>query len=121
MTLRTLALVAVCALAVTGASSANGRVITQRDTGKTFTVRAGGELTLRLSTRWRWTPPRVKGGAVRLVRVDYFTDPGFLEWEVDGRARGSARITAVGQVQDPSTCDPTPCPPRPFRIRVVVR
>ena len=121
MKIRTLALVAVCALMVPAASVANGRVITQRDTGKTFTVRAGGELTLRLSTRWRWTTPRVRGGAVRLVRVDYFTDPGFLEWQVDARARGSARISAVGHRQDPAGCDQTPCPPRLFWIRVVVR
>jgi hypothetical protein len=121
MTLRAPALVAVCVLVAPGASGADGRVITQRDTGKTFTVRAGGELTLRLSTRWRWTEPRVKGAAVRLVRVDYFVDPGFLEWEVDARARGSARISAVGHLQDAPSCEPAPCSPRRFRVRVVVR
>jgi hypothetical protein len=120
MALRALLVVVACALLVPGASGAGGRVITEHDSGKTFTVRQARSLALRLSDGWRWVGPRVKGKAVRLVKVDYFADPGFLEWEVDARLRGSARISAVGYRQD-GDCNAGSCAPRKFRVTIVVR
>ena len=120
MALRVLLLVVACVLLVPGVSGAGGRVITERDSGKTFTLRQARNLTLRLSDGWRWMEPRVKGKAVRLVKVDYFADPGFLEWEVDAHLRGTARISAVGYRQD-GDCNAGPCAPRRFRVTIVVR
>ena len=75
--------------------------ITERDGGKTFGVRKGGALTLRLSSEsYRWTGPNVRGTAIRLVPVNYVRDPGFREWTIRGRARGTARITAVGSSRE---------------------
>jgi len=103
------------------ASGVTRSVITERDGGKTFGVRKGGALTLRLSSeRYRWAEPRVRGTAIRLVPVNYIRDPGFQEWTIRARARGAARITAVGS-SPRSGCDPGPCRVRIFQVRIVVR
>jgi predicted secreted protein len=115
MALRVLVTITACLLLATTAASATQLVITERDSGKSFTVRRGGTATLRLSGRYRWVGPKVKGRAVRLSPVDYFADPGFREWQVDAVARGRAKITAVGY-------DPIgDRVPRRFRVLIVVR
>jgi len=91
------------------------------DTGKTFTLRTGQSATLRLTERYRWTRPRVSGDAVRLVPVNYFRDPGYLEWQIRGVTAGTGRITAVGCGQGGRGCDPGPCSPRLLRVTIVVR
>jgi predicted secreted protein len=118
MRLRVLVAIAACLLMATTAIGATRLVITERDSGKTFTVRSGSELTLRLSSRYRWVEPKARGGAIRLVPVSYFTDPGFQEWEIRALHRGWTRITATGFDQ---TCDVAACAPRRFRVVVVVR
>jgi predicted secreted protein len=117
MTFRLLVAATACLLVVTTASAAAERVITERDSGKTFTVRRGGGLTLRLSSRYRWVEPKISGRAIRLTPVSYFTDPGFQEWEIDAVRRGRARITTTG---DDQNCDAAACTPRRFRVVVVV-
>lgn len=121
MALRALLLVVVCALLAPGASGSSGRVITERDSGKTFTVRQDGMLTLRLSEGCRWVGPRVKGKAVWLVPVEYFVDPGFLEWRIDANFRGSAQIRAVGYHRQDGWPDAGTCASRRFRVTIVVR
>ena len=104
------------------ASAVTRTVITERDSGKTFRVRHGGALTLRLSERYRWTGPRVQGTAIRLVPVNYIRDPGFREWTIRAKARGTARVTAVGySAEGGGSCDPGPCAPRLFRVTILVR
>jgi predicted secreted protein len=97
-------------------------VITERDSGKTFGVRHGSGLTLRLSERYRWTGPRVRGTVIQLVPVNYIRDPGFREWTIRGTAVGTARITSVGySAERGRNCDPGPCAPRLFQVAIVVR
>jgi hypothetical protein len=123
MTRGLLVLAATCALAVSSVAAATTTpIITQRDSGKTFTTRMGRQLTVRLSERYRWTRPKVTGEAIRLSPVNYIRDPGFQEWNVHPRTRGTARITAVGYVESGTRgCDPGPCAPRLFRVTIVVR
>ena len=117
MTFRLVVAITACLLVATTASAAAERVITERDSGKTFTVRRGGGLTLRLSSRYRWVEPKITGRAIRVTPVSYFTDPGFQEWDVDAVRRGRARITAIGYDQ---TCNAAACTPRRFGVVVVV-
>jgi hypothetical protein len=109
---RALLITAVFALFVSLAFGGTRPAITERDTGKTFLVKRGHDLTLRLSNRYRWTEPRVFGKAIRLIPVEYFVDPGFREWTIRGRATGRARISAYGTNEDTR---------RRFRIVVIVR
>jgi predicted secreted protein len=121
MARRAILVATVCFLVAAPASGVTRTVITQRDSGKTFRVRLEGALTLRLSERYRWTGPRVHGTAIRLIPVNYIRDPGFHEWTIRAKARGTARVTAVGySVEGGRNCDPGPCAPRLFRVTVLV-
>jgi hypothetical protein len=97
------------------------RVVTLRDSGKTLTARKGVHLELRLPESERWVGPRVLGDAVRLTRIEFFRDPGYLAWSVVAVARGTARVTAVGYGESSRSCDPGPCAPRLLRVTFVVR
>jgi hypothetical protein len=99
------------------------RVVTLRDSGKTLTVRKGAQLQLHLTERLRWLPPRVRGTAVRLTRIEFIRDPGYLAWSVAARSRGTAVVTAVGYERESAqrSCDPGPCGPHLFRVTLVVR
>jgi hypothetical protein len=122
MARRAILVTTVCFFLASPASGVTRPPITERDSGKTFVVRVGRGLTLRLSERYSWTGPRVKGTAIRLVPVNYFVDPGFREWTIRAKAPGASRITAVGYPGEGSgRCDPGPCAPRLFRVAVVVR
>ena len=122
MALRLLTIAALCAVFATAALASTRPAITTRDNGKTFTVRRGGTLTLRLQERPRWLNPRVSGTAVRLTQVNFLRDPGYREWSVAARAAGTAKITAVRYAASSVPgCDPGPCAPRLFRVTIVVR
>lgn len=118
VTLRVLVTVTACLLVSSTASGARQLVLTERDSGKTYTVRRGRVLTLRLSSTYRWVEPKVKGRAITLTPVEYFTDPGFQEWQLNTVAFGRARITATGVAQ---SCSAEPCAQKRFRVVVVVR
>jgi predicted secreted protein len=121
MALRAILVITVCLLLASTASGVTRTVITERDSGKTFGVQLGRGLTLRLSERYRWTGPRVQGTAIRLFPVNYIRDPGFHEWRIRAKARGTARISAVGYDEAGGrNCDPGPCAPRLFRVAVLV-
>lgn len=111
-----LAAVAVAALAAVAASSATPRPITQDASGKTFRLTKGGSATLRLSSRWQWTDPRVSTKAVELTPVEYFADPGFREWTIEARKRGRATIRSAGT----PSCTTCALAKRSFHIKVVV-
>jgi predicted secreted protein len=116
MTARTLSAAVLVLVLSASASAANGSVLTERDSGKTFTMRRGHELTLRLSGRYVWREPKVRGGSIRLVPVNYIVDPGYQEWTITTRAAGQATIGSLGRDQ---VCDG--CAARRFHITVVVR
>lgn len=113
MVVRLLTVAAASLALAVPAAGANGQVLSLRDGGKTFTLRRGHELTLRLTERYTWDSPQLRGRSLRLTPVEYLVDPGFLEWTITTRGRGTTRIAAVG------TCDG--CATRHFRITIVVR
>jgi hypothetical protein len=89
---------AVGAIGVAGATATPvRRPITQDDSGKTFRLARGADVTFRLSNRWIWSTPRSSTKAIDLVPVEYLIDPGFREWRVEGRARGRAIVRAYGK------------------------
>jgi hypothetical protein len=71
-------------------------VITEADSGESFTLAQGAETNLRLTSDRSWSEPTVSGEAVELTRVDYFQDPGFSEWVVQAVGPGTATIAARG-------------------------
>ena len=71
-------------------------LITQAQSGKTYRVVRGRELTLRLPGRWNWSQPRTGSVAVELTPVEYFVDPGYSEWRIATLRRGVATIRSVG-------------------------
>ena len=90
--------------------------ITQSQSGKTFRLAKGGRATLRLSSRWVWTQPLVSSRAIELTPVEYFVDPGYLEWEVTARARATATIRSLGK----PACTGCGLSRRSFRVTIVV-
>lgn len=108
------AALALAALVAVGASSAAGSPITQAASGKVFTLARGESATLRLSNRWRWSEPRVSTTGVELTPVEYFRNPGFREWTIEGNRIGRATIRATGRPH----C--STCATRSFVVTVVV-
>jgi hypothetical protein len=94
------------------------RVITQAQSGRTYHIGKGGDLTLRLSEKWVWTEPsRSPRGILELTPVEYFVDPGFREWTITGRLRGTAVLRASGA----PPCTNCGVARRLLRITIVVR
>jgi hypothetical protein len=109
------ALVLACVAAV-AASAASRPPITQAASGKTFHVAKGRSMTLRLSNRWHWSDPRTSTRAVELTPVEYFVDPGFREWTIEGRARGRVTIQSLGR----PNCAGCGLATRRFAVTIVV-
>jgi predicted secreted protein len=92
-------------------------VITDADAGASFALSPGSETTLRLSGDYLWSEPLASGGAVQLVRVDYFQDPGFSEWVVQAVRPGTATVAAAGR---PACAGEDGCPDEPARFEVTI-
>lgn len=97
------------------------KVVTLRNSGGRLTLRKGAQVELRLTERYRWHGPRVRGRAIRLVPIRFFRDPGYLAWTVTARARGKAVVTAAGYGFGTRECGPGLCAARLFRVTFVVR
>ena len=110
------ALVAIASLAAVGVSAAAQPPITQAASGKTFRVAKGRSMTLRLSNRWHWSDPRTSTRAVELTPVEYFVDPGFREWTIEGHARGRVTIHSFGR----PNCTGCALTTRRFAVTIVV-
>jgi len=98
---RTLLAAGLISVVVAGGASAATpppapSVLTQAQSGKTFRVAKGRELTLRLSGRWAWDEPRPSGAGVDLTPVEYFVDPGYSEWKIATLRRGTFTIRSTG-------------------------
>jgi hypothetical protein len=118
-----LAVAAFVAAAAVSQPATAPRIIGPADSGKTIAVQRGTRLELRLPERYRWTAPRTRGTAVRLTRIVFIRDPGYLAWSILARASGTATVTVVGygtQRIRPG-CDPGPCAPHLLRVTFVVR
>jgi len=113
-----LSVVAAGAFAAAGAAAPSSSLsISERDSGRTFTLKRTTTAALRLSGKWIWTQPKVRGGAVVLSAVDYRSDPGFKEWQITRRAAGTARITAYGR----PNCKGCARRARSFSVKLKVR
>ena len=110
------AALALGSVAAAAASSASRPPITQAASGKVVRLAKGESATLRLSNRWRWSEPHASTKAVELTPVEYFVDPGFREWTIEARGRGSATIRSVGK----PNCSTCALATRSFRITVAV-
>jgi hypothetical protein len=95
-------------------------IITERDSGRTFTLLPQRHASLRLSSSERWSPPRVRGKAIELVAVSYFRDPGFSEWTIRILGVGRATITSSGVPNCTSEGSCTGVAQR-FSVKIVVR
>jgi hypothetical protein len=90
------------------------QMITELASGSSFALAAGAETRLRLSGKYEWSEPTVRGEAVELTRVDYFRDPGYSEWTVLAVRPGTATIEARGT----PACAGQGCPDTPLRFQV---
>jgi hypothetical protein len=95
------------------------QIITEADSGGTFSLPVGGETTLRLSSDWVWEEPVVEGDAVSLAVVNYIQDPGFSEWVVLGDRPGDATIAASGRAACAGQ-DGCADGPQDFQVRITV-
>jgi hypothetical protein len=95
------------------------QIITEADSGASFSLPVGGETTLRLSSDWVWEEPLVDGDAVSLAVVNYIQDPGFSEWVVLGDAPGEATITSSGRAACAGQ-DGCADGPQDFQVKITV-
>ena len=118
-------LIAIIAASLALLPSAQARrapkVVTLRHNGARLTLHKGAQVQLRLSERYRWRGPRVRGKAVHLVPIQFFTDPGYLAWTVTARDRGKSVVTASSYGFGTRQCGPDLCAARLFRVTFVVR
>ena len=113
-------LIVAAALGVAAAAAAGTYaplVINQGDSGERIVLPRRRLASLRLSNRWLWSAPRLRGKTVRLSRVEYKRNPGFNEWVIERRARGASTITSNGR----ANCRNCDLRRRHFRVTVVVR
>jgi predicted secreted protein len=88
-------------------------VVTQADDGRLISLTVGAEVPLRLESSWAWDRPTIGGDAVALTQVDYFADPGFMEWIVTALRPGDSNVVATGV---PNCGDESQCPPMEVHI-----
>lgn len=77
------------------------RTLTEADTGRTFALRVGDTVRLRLSGKWRWSTPALdgvtaEGPSLGLVPVEYESDPGYREWEIRALRPGTTTVRSTG-------------------------
>ena len=92
-------------------------VITQEDSGKHFVVSMKNRVNLHLSNDYLWTGPTVQGDAVELITVNYFTDPGFMDWELFFTTTGEVTVAAEGE---PSCAQGNNCPNQGISFLVTI-
>jgi predicted secreted protein len=95
------------------------QIITEADSGTSFSLPVGGETTLRLSSDWVWDEPVVDGPAVSLAVVNYIQDPGFSEWVVTADEPGEATISSTGKAACAGQ-DGCADGPQDFQVRITV-
>jgi hypothetical protein len=71
-------------------------VITQADTGKTFTLPSGSVAELRLVGTFRWTAPQATPAIVALAPEALPTGAGYEAWKITPTGHGTAVIESTG-------------------------
>ena len=90
---------ALAALAACGGSAAqpapepaaSPRVVTLRHDGRTFTLRVGRQVEIHLPHR-PWVEKRPTTRAVEVYPINFFRDPGYVAWAVEGARPGRAVV-----------------------------
>lgn len=96
-TTTTLAVTSTTSTTSTTTSAPVDRVtITENDDGRRFAFSLRTQAELHLDDSKDWGRVSASGGAVELVQINYFTDPGYLGWEIDPVRPGTSTITAAG-------------------------
>jgi hypothetical protein len=80
----------------TAAPSGVAVVITQADTGKTFTLPSGSVAELRLVGTFRWTAPQATPAIVALAPEALPTGAGYEAWKITPTGHGTAVIESTG-------------------------
>jgi hypothetical protein len=71
-------------------------VITQADTGKTFTLPSGSSAELRLGGNLRWSTPQATPATVALTEEPVPTGAGYHAWKITTTGPGPAVIQSTG-------------------------
>jgi hypothetical protein len=71
-------------------------VITQADTGKTFTLPSGSVAELRLVASFRWSSPQATPAIVALTPEAVPTAAGYEAWKITTTGHGTAVIESTG-------------------------
>ena len=71
-------------------------VITQADTGKTFTLPSGSVAELRLVGTFRWSAPQATPAIVALTPEALPTGAGYEAWKITPTGHGTAVIESTG-------------------------
>jgi hypothetical protein len=71
-------------------------VITQADTGKTFTLPSGSVAELRLVGSFRWSAPQATPAIVALTPEAVPTGAGYEAWTITATGHGTAVIDSTG-------------------------
>ncbi|HWD71421.1 MAG TPA: hypothetical protein VG779_02740 [Actinomycetota bacterium] len=80
----------------TAAPSGVAFVITQADTGKTFTLPSGSVAELRLVGSFRWSAPQATPAIVALAPEALPTGAGYEAWRITATGHGTAVIESTG-------------------------
>jgi hypothetical protein len=80
----------------TAAPSGVAFVITQADTGKTFTLPSGSVAELRLVASFRWSSPQATPGIVALTPEAVPAGAGYEAWTITTTGHGTAVIESTG-------------------------
>jgi hypothetical protein len=71
-------------------------VITQADTGKTFTLPSGSAVELRLVDSFRWSAPQATPAIVALAPEAVPTGTGYEAWKITASGHGTAVVESTG-------------------------
>jgi hypothetical protein len=71
-------------------------VITQADTGKTFTLPSGSVAELRLVASFRWSDPQATPAIVAFTPETVPTGAGYGAWKITASGHGTAVIESTG-------------------------
>jgi hypothetical protein len=82
--------------ALTAPPSGVSFVITQADTGKTFTLPSGSVAELRLVGNFHWSAPQASPAIVALTPESLPTGAGYEAWKITATGHGTAVIESTG-------------------------
>ncbi len=92
-------------------------IITEKDSGKSFSINKTTNAYLRLSNQFIWSKLELSTKSIQLVSVNYLLDPGFSEWVIQAIEVGKTIIRSSGA---PNCSTPTRCSGESINFEVVI-